>query len=483
MIECAAFGRRFGGPRFDPAPRATAWMFLGIASIATVAGWPLPAVAAQPDQGQMPPASVVLSQVARVRRSDSETFIGTIVPIRKSIVGSAFGGRVVNVFIEEGQHVGIGQEKSEFDDIPLGDPLVQLRTTTLDMEIEAARVELKLRELAAEELKITLPNEIEKAQSDVAEITSRLGYSKSQFERHQQLYRESGVSEREMQEAESTYRSQSEMLTSASATLKKLTSTKELRLAQADADVDNQKAEIHRLLEMRENYTVRAPFDGYVVSKMTELGQWVAPGQAVAELVQLDPIELVVNVPQTSVQLIQNILDAAHETKAASPVQVSIDSLEQLFDGELTQIVPQADLRSRAFPVKIRLANPKVGDRHMIKAGMLGKASFLVGDETEILMVKKDALVLGPQIVVFIAATDPESKKVSARPVSVTIGATIGEWIQVKGLLNGGDRVVVQGNERLLPGQELTVLSEQTDLPPGETAPPPSPAEASQASQ
>ncbi len=425
----------------------------------------MPMAIAQPGQGP-PPASVVLSKVVSLRRSSTETFIGTITPIRKSVVGSAFGGRVVNVFVEEGQHVGIGQDQSEFDATSLGEPLVQLRTTTLDMEIEAARVELKLRELAAEELKITLPNEIEKAQSDVAEITPRLEYTRTQFERHRRLFQESGVSEREMQEAESTFRSQSEMLISANATLQKLTSTKQLRLDQADAEVNNQKAEIRRLLETRENYTIRAPFEGYVVSKMTELGQWLAPGQAVAEIVQLDPIELVVNVPQSFVQSVQKMQDQAAETQQRYPVQVSIDSIDQLFDGELTQIVPQADLRSRAFPVKIRLSNPRIAERHLIKAGMLGRASFSVGDEADILMVKKDALVLGPQIVVFVAVTDPESENVTARSVNVTVGAALGEWIQVIGLLNGGDRVVVQGNERLMPGQALAVLSEQTDEPP-----------------
>lgn len=455
----------------SPRPRAMSrWgVFSRRIAVAIAVCGVLPCVRAfaQPEQGQMPPASVVVSQVVGVKQASSETFIGTVMPIRKSVVGSAVGGRVAEVFVEEGQHVGIGSETSEFDGSPLGDPIVRLRTTTLDMEIEAARVELKLRQLAAEELKISLPNDIEKAASDVAEITSRLTYTRSDFERHQQLFQTKGVSEKEMQEAASTFYSQSELLVSANATLRKLQSTQQLRLDQADADVRNQEAEIRRLLELKENYTVRAPFDGYVVSKLAEMGQWVAPGQAVAELVQLDPIELVVNVPQSSIQTVQSLLDRQGQTSQKSPVQVSIDSIDQLFEGELTQIVPQADLRSRAFPVKVRLTNPKLGDRHLIKAGMLGKASFLVGDEAEIMMVKKDALVLGPQIVVFVAVTDPAANKTVAKPVNVTVGGAVGEWIQVTGLLHNGDKVVVQGNERLLPGQALAILSEQTDVPPG----------------
>lgn len=417
----------------------------------------------------MPPASVVVSQVHSVRQYSSETFIGTITPIRKSVVGSAFGGRVVDVLIEEGQRVGVGVEKSEFDDVPLGEPIIQLRTTTLDMEINAAQSELRLRELAAEELKISIPADIQKAKTDIAEITSRLDFARSVHERHRGLFESSGVSEREMLEAQSAFNSLKELLSSAETMHHKLVSTQQLRLDQAAVEVDNQKAEIRRLMEMRENYTIRAPFEGYVVTRMAELGQWIAPGQAVAEIVQLDPIELVVNVPQRFVSSVQRTLDLSPEKRSQSPVNVSIDSIDQMFIGELVQIVPQADLRSRAFPVKVRLNNPKVNGRHLISAGMLGSASFFVGEEAEILVVKKDALVLGPQIVVYMAAavTQPDqSTQVVAQPVNVTVGAALGEWIEVKGLLKAGDQVVVKGNERLFPGQPLAIQSEQSDGPP-----------------
>ena len=65
----------------------------------------------------------------------------------------------------------------------LGQPIVQLRTVSLDIEIEAANVELQSRKMAESELQQSLPAEIESAQAAIDEIKARLQYSKENYER------------------------------------------------------------------------------------------------------------------------------------------------------------------------------------------------------------------------------------------------------------------------------------------------------------
>ena len=43
------------------------------------------------------------------------------------------------------------------------------------------------------------------------------------------------------------------------------------------------------------------------------------------------------------------------------------------------------------------------------------------------------------------------------RPVSVDVGAAIKNWIEVRGRIAANDLVVVEGNERLRPGQEVLI--------------------------
>ena len=143
--------------------------------------------------------------------------------------------------------------------------------------------------------------------------------------------------------------------------------------------VQAQEAEIRRLQEQRQEFTIRAPFAGFVTGKMTELGQWLNRGDEVMEIVQLDPIDLIVPVPQTYIQQLQVSIDQSRSTGKKLLAQVSIESLTESLEGEVVQIIPQANLRSRSFPVKIRIKNPSTGTGHLLKPGMLATASMFIG--------------------------------------------------------------------------------------------------------
>jgi RND family efflux transporter MFP subunit len=420
----------------------------GLLLLAMVVGiWPCRSLQAQPGAG---PSPVIVCPVVSARQMDSRSFVGSLVPLRRSTIGSAVDGRVIQINVDEGDPVsGDGA----------GEPLVQLRTVLLDIEIEAAQVELKMREQAELELQASLPSEIAVAESVLEEIKARLQYSKSNYERLQGLLESGGgVAEQEVNQAFSTYRSQNQLAVGAETTLDRLVATRQSRLMQARSKVEAQDAEIRRLQELRDEYTIRAPFSGYITAKHTELGQWLSRGESVLEIIQVDPIELVIPVPQTCIAALQESLEKARSNNAKLVAQVSIDSLPRLLEGEVITSVPQADLRSRSFPVRIRIRNPMTPAGHLLKAGMLAQATLFLGDETDINLVKKDALVLGGlQKSLYVVSQDPKTQATVVRLVPVEVGACMEDWIQVIGDVKAGDQVVVEGNERLRPGQPVVV--------------------------
>jgi RND family efflux transporter MFP subunit len=154
-------------------------------------------------------------------------------------------------------------------------------------------------------------------------------------------------------------------------------------------------------------------------------------------------------------------------------VRVEITSLRsENFVGQVVEIVPQADLRTRNFPVRVRLPNKLVEGRPQIKAGMFARATLSVGDIANAVLVPKDAIVLGgPSPMVFVAdlAGQGNVPTAKARPVPVQLGTAWEGYLQVKGELKPGESVVVQGNERLRPGQSIVVVREQ-DAPALKTA-------------
>jgi HlyD family secretion protein len=339
--------------------------------------------------------------------------------------------------------------------------MIQLRTVALDIELDAAKVELRTRKMALAELEQSLPGEIESAEAAVQEVKARLVYSRENYERLNELSKDNGVSRQELEEASSQFRSQEQMLINSQALLERLQLTRDEKIAQAKLSVEAQDAEIRRLEEQKFEYTIRAPFPGFVTAKKTELGQWVKRGDEVMDIIQLDPIELVVPVPQTYIQQLQVSMDLAREKQENVRAIVTIESVSELLEGEVIQIVPEANLLSRSFPVKIRMNNPRTGNGHLLKSGMLATARMFVGPAENLLMVKKDALVLGgPQKSLFVVRKDPQTNQDVVMPVPVQIGGAIGDLIQVSGAVEPGELVVIEGNERLRPAQSVQVIKE-----------------------
>ena len=98
---------------------------------------------------------------------------------------------------------------------------------------------------------------------------------------------------------------------------------------------------------------------------------------------------------------------------------------------------------------------------------MFARVVLPVDQKALVLTVPKDALVLGgPEPVVYMAEADPKTPgKTIARPLQVKAGTAFGGWVEVAGAgLKAGQHVVIEGNERLMPGAELKVaISKESD--------------------
>ena len=96
---------------------------------------------------------------------------------------------------------------------------------------------------------------------------------------------------------------------------------------------------------------------------------------------------------------------------------------------------------------------------HCLKSGMLARAALPVGERVMATLVPKDAIVLGgpqPMVVIVNGAANIGETGTPA-PVPVQLGVAYRDWIQVTGSVKAGQLVVVQGNERIRPGQQVTI--------------------------
>lgn len=424
------------------------------------------------------PPAVVVQPAKKITAIQPLVFVGTTEPQRTSTVGSAVAGRVLYLKAEEGDFVSGPKELAENEDkaslpkdVVAGQAVVQLKTETIQLEVDAARAELASREAILAQLVETVPAEIAQAKATAESTKESLAISENKRKRLEQLSQRNGtVIQLDLEMAQSEHVRAVESKTLADEKLRVLEATKTARIQQAQAQVDFQKAEVERLEDQLSKFTIRAPFDGYIVSFQTEAGAWITQGAAAFDIVQIDPLEVRFFVAEEYLAPIQKV--AAQKDPSQITVQLTFDSLPgETFTGSLWRIIPQADRRSRNFPIILRVPNPLVDGVRKLQAGMLAKVSVPLGKPVDQIAINKDALVLGgTRPSVMVAKKSEDGKKVTVERRDVEIVSSQGDWFLVNGDIREGDLVVVRGNERLAERSEVIIQATLEDLPSSEPA-------------
>ena len=198
------------------------------------------------------------------------------------------------------------------------------------------------------------------------------------------------------------------------------------------------------------NATVRAPFDAIVLQVTTEKGQFISAGSQVATLLDQSAMEVEANVPARFISALQpeQSVDARTDTGGALGLK-------------LRAILPTEFSATRTRPVRFTITSPDAS----IAVGQTVTLEIPVSVANEVLVVPKDALVQAQGgWSVFVNADG------KAQPRTVEIGAALDGGFAVLSGLNAGDEVVVRGNERLRPGQEIAPSGERQTAASGATS-------------
>ncbi len=186
-------------------------------------------------------------------------------------------------------------------------------------------------------------------------------------------------------------------------------------------------------LELKKS-TIPAPFSGLVQSKLTEQGEWVPTGGQVAVIADDQTLEVHVEVPQKLLSYLQQ------------GQQISVQSDGKNYRASFINFIPQGDLATRTFTVKLKLKNAKG-----LIQGMEARALLPNGPKLDSLLVPRDAVLKQAGKDILFLAVDGKAKM-----VTVEILGYEGMQIAVNGEgLAAGQQVVVKGNERIRDKQSI----------------------------
>ncbi len=185
---------------------------------------------------------------------------------------------------------------------------------------------------------------------------------------------------------------------------------------------------------------VYAPFEGVVGARQVSPGQLVSRATTLTWLVDLDPVKVEFNVPErflSQVQPGQNIGVGV----AAWPGQV--------FRGPVFFVAPFVDPVMRTVLVKAEIPNEK----RLLTPGMFANLVLTLQVRTNAVVIPEAALsqVLdGNRGVVLVVNGDDT---VVAKPV--TVGVRLPGKLEVVSGLDGSERVIVEGLQKIAPGMKV----------------------------
>ncbi|HOV19783.1 MAG TPA: efflux RND transporter periplasmic adaptor subunit [Ottowia sp.] len=230
------------------------------------------------------------------------------------------------------------------------------------------------------------------------------------------------------------------------ATPQQLATQKSL-VAQLEAAVQMDQAQIDAARVQLSYTTITAPISGRVGARLVDAGNIVHaadPGGLVV-INQIDPITVVFTLPDTDFQAVNRAL---HGSRTPLAVQVSERNAAQpLARGSLTLLNNQIDPASGTVQLKARFDNPQ----HMLWPGQYVDARLILGLRHGALTVPAAAVQRGPEGT-YVYAVDADG---TARVQAVAV-AQIQDGVAVidQGLA-AGQRVVVDGQYKLRPGLKV----------------------------
>ena len=193
------------------------------------------------------------------------------------------------------------------------------------------------------------------------------------------------------------------------------------------------------------DYTVvRSPIDGTVIDKKIEAGDTVQPGQVLLTL--FDP---------TRMQLVASVRESlTHRLQVGQAIGVFVEALGKQCQGNVSEIVPEADSASRTFAVKVTGPCPPG-----IYSGMFGRLVIPL-DEQEVLIVPGGAIRrIGQLDVVEVAQGSAVHRR------TVRLGRTFGDAVEVLSGLRPGEQVVISAGASSKPATGLTISTTTAPCP------------------
>jgi len=360
------------------------------------------------------------SKLAKVEKGDlakSVVATGKVEPITKVEVKSKASGIVKKLLVDAGDRVKKGQLLAQLDKEEISAQVAQSQAG-----LQAAEASLKSAEADFERAKVD-------AEGPDVPILKRA------YERATGMAKDGVVSTSALEDAQKNY----EMALNKQNGAKAQVTVLKAKIAQAAAQVAQDKANLEQLEEQLSYTDIISPIDGVVLSRNVEMGDAVS-----SILVLGSSATLVMTLGDTSEVYVKGKVDESDIGKVylGQPARIKVESFkDKSFNGKVTKISPMGVEKDNVttFEVRVSINNPG-GE---LKAEMTANAEIILEEHKNVLQIPEGSIVYDNQKKASVEVPDPKGKE-GKRKVAVNIGISNGAKTELLSGLKEGDQVVLQ---------------------------------------
>ena len=395
-----------------------------------------------------PPPAVVVAEVVKKTVPIVAEFVAQTDAVQTVELRARIQGVLEHVRFKEGADVKEGQV------------LFEIERTQYEAALQSARAQLAKAQ--AELARAQEQVEVLRSQAELEQRQAALAKAKLDVARLKPLAQAKAVPQVDLDNALAAEQVAVAGVAAAQAALKDTELNQRIGIQQAQAAMEAGRAAVTQAQLDLAYTTIRAPVSGIIGRLDVDEGNLVGRGEPtlLATMSTVDPIKVSTTVSE--VDYLRFARRAAARTGANEPAQLELvlaDGTLHPHKGRVTTLDRTVDPKTGTIVFEALFPNPE----KLLRPGQFGRVRAVVEERKDAILVPQRAVqeTQGQKTVLVVDQGD----KVVLR--SVTLNERIGDLIIVTRGLEGGERVIVEGLQKVRPGMQV----KPETAPPAGTAP------------
>jgi len=370
----------------------------------------------------MPPTQVQTESISLTQIKDLSDYQATLKSRKSVVIHPNVEGYITLIRVHSGQLVKEGEKIIQIDS----------RMQTAQTAASAEGADSIKSDLASS--KATLAS----FESTLKSKYANLEYTKSQFNRYNNLQKEGAISASDLDARKNSYiAAQAEV----DATIQQIQAQK-MVVEKYQRTYKQALASLKMETEHLKYFDVKAPFTGVVGDIPSKIGDHVATTTDLTTLTENHPLELYVAIPA----------EMASQLEIGDRISLMSSSGTAYGDSQVIFIAPTVDSESQTVLVKSLFANAK----SELRADQQVTARVVWDAHPGILVPTKAVSQVAGKSFVFIAQENDKGQTV-AKQAEIEVSGIEGNSFQVKSGLKAGDKLITTGIQRLADGAPVAL--------------------------